>query len=100
MPPIEPCAKVIMPEVSYVIFSPTVRKFETVLKCLCILKSMECNDSTPQMTSLVIENIHKLWIENLHTRPAGIESDTWPPPSQQSQELKKSFQTFGHLFVC
>jgi hypothetical protein len=86
MPPIEPCAKVIMPEVSFVIFSPTVRKFETVLKCLCILKSMECNDSTPQMTSLVIENIHKLWIENLHTRPTGIESDTWPPPSQQSQE--------------
>jgi hypothetical protein len=38
-----------------------------VIKCLCILRCAECDHSASQMTLLVIEDFHILWIQYLHT---------------------------------
>lgn len=67
MPPIEMSAKMTMPMNFNVLLLTKLHSLETVIKCLCILRCVECDPSASQMTLLVIEDLHILWIEYLHT---------------------------------
>ncbi len=67
MPPIEVSAKMTMLMIFNVLLLTKFHSLETVIKCLCILRCAECDHSASQMTMLVIEDFHILWIKYLHT---------------------------------